>query len=188
MEMLPEIKNRKSPLVFSEKDVEKDKIVLLVEAARWAPSCFNKQPWNYVFVQRDDGTRKELEKALSLGNGWAGRAPYIVVVGAGPEEACRVNDIPYYAYDCGLSVMSLSLEAEHLGLRVHQMAGYDEKKVRKALGFPENYRIVVVFALGYEGESRKIWDKLEQNVKDRLAKPRERKPAKDNFFFGKFKL
>jgi nitroreductase len=187
MDILPEIAKRKSPLVFDEKkDVEKAKLDALIEAARWAPSCFNNQEWNYVFVGRNDSTRKAIEDALSLGNGWAKKAPYIVVVGADPDKGCKTNSLPYYAYDLGLSVMNLTIEAEHLGLRVHQMAGWNETKARKALGFPESFRVVVVFALGYEADAKKIFDKLEEKIKDRLARPRTRKEPGENFFLGRF--
>jgi nitroreductase len=187
MDILPEIRQRKSPLVFDErKEVGRAKLDAIIEAARWAPSCFNNQPWNYVFVGKGDDTRKGVEDALSLGNGWAKKAPYIVVVGADPKKACDTNGLPYYAYDLGLSVMSAAIEAEHQGLRVHQMAGWDEKKIAKAAGFPENYRILVVFALGYEADVKRIMDKLEERIKDKLARPRTRKPAEENFFFGRF--
>lgn len=82
--------------------------------------------------------------------------------------------------------MSLAIEAEHQGLRVHQMAGWDERRVKKALGFLENYRVMVLFALGYEADVKRIWDKLEERIKDKLAKPRTRKQPNDNFFFGSF--
>jgi hypothetical protein len=67
------------------------------------------------------------------------------------------------------------------------MAGWDEKKVKKYLGFPENYRIIVVFTLGYEGQVKKVWDNLEEKIKNRIAKPRKRKPITENFFFNMFK-
>ncbi len=186
MDVIPELKNRESLLVFDERDVEKEKIQALIEAARWAPSCFNNQPWNFVFVRRGDSTRKGLEEALSFGNGWAKKAPVLVAVGAKPDEDCNSNGLPYYAYDAGLSVMSLVVEAESLGVRTHQMAGYDEGKARKALGFPEGYRVIVLFTLGYEADVKRVWDKLEQRIKDRLAQPRTRKPAEKNFFFASF--
>ncbi|UCH32610.1 MAG: nitroreductase family protein [Candidatus Bathyarchaeota archaeon] len=185
--ILQEIKDRRSPLVFKEDDVDKQKIKALIEAARWAPSCFNKQPWKYVFVHKNHSSRENLEAALALGNGWAKRAPYLVAVGANPNEACKTNGLPYYAYDIGLSVMTLVIEAEHQGLRVHQMAGWNEEKVKTALSFPENYRVVVVFALGYEGDAKSILERLEERVKERLAEPRKRNAPTKNFFFGAFK-
>jgi nitroreductase len=186
MDILPELTNRKSPIVFDERDIEKEKIDALIEAARWAPSCFNNQAWNYVFVHRGDSTRKNLEEALSLGNEWAKKAPYLVAVAARPDEDCKTNGLPYYAYDAGLSVMSMVVEAEHQGLGIHQMAGYAEEKARKTLGFSEGYSVIVLFALGYEGDIRAMWNKLEQRVKDELAQPRMRKPKEKNFFFVSF--
>jgi nitroreductase len=186
LKVLSEIKNRKSPLIFSEENVEKEKLDVLIEAARWAPSCFNNQPWNYVFVHKKDSSRKKLDQALWPGNGWARNAPYLVAVGVDPEEDCKTNGLPYYAYDVGLSVMTLTIEAEHQGLRVHQMAGWNEERVKIALDFPEKYRVMVVFAVGYEGESSKLWDRLEEKIKNRLTKPRERKPVETKFFFGKY--
>lgn len=185
-DILPELRKRKSPLVFSERDVEKEKLAALIEAARWAPSCFNNQSWNYVFVHRNDVSRRDLEGALSIGNGWARKAPYLVAVGARPEEDCKNNDLPYYAYNAGLSVMCLTIEAEHQGLRVHQMAGWQEEKAKKALGFPQDFRVIVIFALGYESDVKSVWDTLEEKIKERLAQPRQRKPAEANFFHGTF--
>ena len=186
MVLLKEIRKRRSPLVFRGDDLEKHKIEALVEAARWAPSCFNKQPWKYVFVHKKDPSRRNLEAALALGNGWAKRAPYLVAVGANPDEACKTNNLPYYAYDIGLSVMTLSIEAEHQGLRVHLMAGWNEVEVKHALGFPERYRVIVVFALGYESDVKSIWENLEERIKEKLAGSRKRKPVNQNFFFNKF--
>jgi hypothetical protein len=134
MDIVPELKNRESPLVFNEKDVEKEKIEALIEAARWAPSCFNNQPWNSAARATFLST-----KMTQHGKTWRkhylletdGRRTILVAVGAKPDEDCDVNGLPYYAYDAGLSVMSMVVEAEHLGLRTHQMAGYDEKKLEK---------------------------------------------------------
>jgi len=186
MELLSEIKNRQSVIVFQDRDVENEKIDILIEAARWAPSCFNKQDWNYVFVSKKDETRSAFEDALSLGNGWAKSAPYLAAVSANPDDACKTNNLPYYAYDLGLSVMSLVIEAEHQGLRVHQMAGYDEKKMKAALSFPASHRVVVIFALGYEGKIEKIKDKVTDMIKGQITQSRERKDPEKNFFFGKF--
>jgi nitroreductase len=180
--ILPELGKRKSPLVFDERDFENEKLETLVEAARWAPSCSNNQSWNYVFVHKKDATREALEAALTRGNAWAKKAPYLVAVAADPEQDCRDNDLPYYAYNAGLSVMCLVVEAEHLGLRVHQMAGWDERKVKQALGYPTNFRVIVMFALGYEADIKSIWDTLDERTRNKLARPRQRKSPNENFF------
>ncbi len=184
--ILAELRNRMSPIVFDETDFEKEKLPTLVEAARWAPSCSNNQSWNYVFVNKKDTTRMALEDALSRGNAWAKKAPYLVAVAADPDQDCKDNGLPFYAYNAGLSVMCLTIEAEHLGLRVHQMAGWDEQKVKQALGYPSNFRVIVMFALGYEANIKSIWATLDDRTRNKIAKPRERKPPSENFFSGNY--
>jgi len=186
MEILPEIEQRISSYVFKSDEVEPEKVKALVEAARLAPSCFNNQEWNYIFVHKDDPQRNQFENAFSLGNEWAIRAPILVAVASNPSQDCKTNGLPYYAYDAGLSVMSLVIEAEHQGLRVHQMAGYNEENVKKALMIPEGYRVIVLFAVGYEGEIKGILDALTDKVKNRLTRARTRKPVSDNFFKDRF--
>jgi len=184
--ILAELRNRMSPIVFDETDFEKEKLATLVEAARWAPSCSNNQSWNYVFVHKKATTRMALEDALTRGNAWAKKAPYLVAVAADPDQDCKDNGLPFYAYNAGLSVMCLTIEAEHLGLRVHQMAGWDEQKVKQALGYPSNFRVIVLFALGHEANIKSIWATLDERTKNKIAKPRERKPPSDNFFSGNY--
>jgi hypothetical protein len=82
--------------------------------------------------------------------------------------------------------MCLTIEAEHLGLRVHQMAGWDEQKVKQALGYPPNFRVVVMFALGLEADVRSMWEGLDEKTRNKIAKPRERKPLAENFFSGRY--
>jgi nitroreductase len=184
--ILAELRNRMSPVVFDETDFEKEKLPTLVEAARWAPSCSNNQSWNYVFVHKKDTTRMAVEDALSRGNAWAKKAPYLVAVAADPDQDCKDNGLPFYAYNAGLSVMCMTIEAEHLGLRVHQMAGWDEQKVKQALRYPSNFRVIVIFALGYEANIKSIWATLDERTRNKIAKPRERKPPSENFFSGNY--
>jgi nitroreductase len=184
--ILAELRNRMSPIVFDETDFEKEKLSTLVEAARWAPSCSNNQSWNFVFVNKKDTTRMALEDALTRGNAWAKKAPYLVAVAADPDQDCKDNGLPFYAYNAGLSVMCLTIEAEHLGLRVHQMAGWDEQKVKQALGYPSNFRVIVMFALGYEANIKSIWATLDERTRNKIAKPRERKAPSENFFSGNY--
>lgn len=186
MDVLSEIQQRYSPNTMAETDVAEEELLPLIEAARLAPSCYNNQGWHYVFVHRSDRNRSELEEALSLGNGWAKKAPYLVAVGANPESDCKTNDVPYYAFDAGLSVMSLIIQAEHQGLRVHAMAGYDEDRVRRSLGFKSDQRIVVLLALGHEAEASTIKEKVVSKGKDLLTKSRQRKPISENFFRGEY--
>jgi nitroreductase len=186
MDVLKEIKHRYSPNTMAETDISEDQLHTLIEAARLAPSCYNNQEWHYVFVHRSDETRPNLEDALSLGNGWAKKAPYLIAVGANPTMDCKTNSIPYYAFDAGLSVMSLIVQAEYQGLRVHAMAGYDEDKVRQSLGFKSNQRIVVLLAPVHEAKASSIKEKVVSKGKEFITKSKERKPASENFFLGEY--
>jgi nitroreductase len=187
MEVLEVIKSRRSIYNFSEKDIEKTKIVALIEAARLAPSSFNNQPWKYVFVHRKDKNRRALEDALAVTNGWAKKAPYLIVLFSRGKDDTTYNEIPYYLYDCGLSAMSLVLEAEHQGLRAHQMAGWSANKVRDVVGIGEDYTPVVMIAVGYEEKNPRLLQRFLGALKDGLIRNRKRKSRNKISFFGKFR-
>jgi nitroreductase len=82
--------------------------------------------------------------------------------------------------------MCLAVEAEHLGLRVHQMAGWDEQKVKQALRYPSSFRVVVLFALGYEADVKSVWESLDERTRKKVLRTRERKPPSENFFSGSY--
>jgi nitroreductase len=131
-------------------------------------------------VDRNASSRPALEEALAKGNAWAKAAPLLVVVAAREGDDGFYNDVRYYLYDCGLSVMQFVLEAESQGLRAHQMAGWDGDKVRSALAIPQDYQPIVVFALGYEGRL----EDLEPSVQEKERKPRTRKELREIAFQG----
>lgn len=173
MNLLPEIANRKSPRAFQTRPVEEEKIRLLLEAFRWAPSSYNKQPWRLVLVT-DSVVREQMHEGLMSGNRrWAVRAPILVVIISRVEadDVRHDNAIPYYLYDCGQAAMSLVLQAEHMGLRCHQMAGWEQGPVRAALGIPDEEQPIVVMAIGYEGD---LAD-LDERSREKELIPRTRK-------------
>ena len=187
MEVMTEISGRYSPNSFSDEEIEGDKIDALIEAARRAPSSFNNQPWRYVFVSRNESSRKDLENSLALPNSWAKKASHLVVVFAREKDDKPYNKVPYHIYDSGLSAMSLVLEAEHQCLKCHQMAGFDPKKVRLALGIPEEYDVLVIIAVGYENKKLKISEKVGSKIKEKIIGSKNRKPFSEIAYFGKFK-
>jgi nitroreductase len=171
--LLPEIANRKSPRAFQLRLVEEEKIQLLLEAFRWAPSSYNKQPWRIVLVT-DPAVRERMHEGLMTGNRrWAVRAPILAVIVSRVEadDVRHDNAIPYYLYDCGQAAMSLVLQAEHMGLRCHQMAGWEQGPVRTALSIPDEEQPIVVMAIGYEGD---IAD-LDERSREKEMVPRSRK-------------
>jgi nitroreductase len=178
--LLPEIAKRKSPRAFQSRPVEEEKIRLLLEAMRWAPSSYNKQPWRIVLVT-DPAVRARMHEGLMPGNRrWAVKAPILAVVVSRVEadDVRHDSGIPYYLYDCGQAVMSMVLQAEHLGLRCHQMAGWEQGPIRAALHIPEEEQLLVLIAIGYEGD---IAD-LDERSRAKEMVPRTRKEVREFAF------
>ncbi len=170
------IRERWSPRAFSGAPVPRALLDSLVEAARWAPSCMNEQPWSFVLADRyaDPEGYARLESALMEGNRvWAGRAPVLGIVVA--RLAFTRDGAPnrWALYDTGQAVAQLALQAVAAGLRVHQMGGFDADKARRLLGIPEGYEPVAALAVGYPGDARE----LSPELLARELAPRQRRPA-----------
>ncbi|MBD3348711.1 MAG: nitroreductase [Candidatus Eisenbacteria bacterium] len=119
----------------------------LFGCARIAPSCFNNQPWRYVFA-REGEALEELKDALSKGNKWATAASMIVAVTSSPRFDCRIGKREYYLFDTGMATAFVILRATELGLVAHPIAGYSEKKAKRALGIPEDMRLITLVIVG----------------------------------------
>src|SRR6202040_1937413 len=144
------ITERWSPRAFSDKPVAPDVLASLFEAARWAPSSSNEQPWAYIVATRDD--RENFEKMLSVlvefNANWAKNAPVLALAIA--ELAFAKNNAPNRnaQYDTGAATALLSVEATAHGLAVHQMAGFDPEKARQVFGIPAGWEAIAALAIG----------------------------------------
>ncbi|MFH1404800.1 MAG: nitroreductase family protein [Patescibacteria group bacterium] len=167
--LLKELKDRKSVRAFADKEIEPEKLEALWEAAGWAPSSRNLQEWHYYAATGN--ARGKFKDVLMEGNEWALKAPLLIGVTRDTSIENSVQTREYGAYDVALSVMSLVIEAEHQGLRTHQMGGFDENVFRNNLNIPENEKPAVVIAVGYEGDI----DDLDGIALEKEKKPRERK-------------
>jgi nitroreductase len=150
--LVQEIAERKSVTNWTDKKISPETWAVLLEAARRAPSSWNHQPARYVIVD-DEESKKRLCEALHRTNSWAARAAGLVVQVAAPEDDDVVDGKTYYLYDCGLSMMSLVYQAQSMGITSRQMIGWDESEVKRILGIPERYRVVVITGLGYPSTS-----------------------------------
>ncbi|HEU5147814.1 MAG TPA: nitroreductase family protein [Chryseosolibacter sp.] len=170
------IKNRRSRRAYSDKLVEPEKIHSLFEAARWAPSSLNEQPWYYVYATRSQELWHKIFDSLNEGNKiWAANAP-LLICSLARKNFIRFNTPnPSARYDLGAANAFLSLQAAHLGLNVHQIAGFDGNTIIKNLGVPDRYEPVIVMAIGYPGDIQTLPDKL----KEREVAPRERYVKKE---------
>ena len=193
MKILPEIQTRRSPIIFQNRPVEQEKIEVVLEAARWAPSSYNHQPWRYIVVNENEALNKA-RKGLVAGNFWAKQAPILIIALSKPEFDDTVDGKEYYLYDTGQSVMSLALEAEHLGLSTHQMLGFTEATIKKEFAIPDPWRVIVLIALGYEADMardkrgivQKLGMQVFEKIRERMVKPRERKSLQEIASFNTF--
>lgn len=173
------LKHRWSPRSFSPRPVEPEKLLSLFEAARWSPSGGNTQPWAFLITRSAEPEAHErLLSALGERNRlWARHAPVLVLSLARTErEDGKPN--PYALYDLGQAVAHLSIEAEAVGLRVHQMAGFDPQKARELFSIPAGYQPATVFAIGYQGDP----ENLPDEQREREIAPRARKPLEEFVF------
>jgi nitroreductase len=170
--ILEVIQARRSRRAYSNQPVEAEKINALFEAARWAPSSVNEQPWLYLYATKDQTELwHKIFDALNEGNKvWAQNAP-LLIVSLVRKNFIR-NDIPNQSarYDLGAANAFLSLQAAHMGLNVHQMAGFNGLGLKENLNIPDMYEPVVILAIGYAGDVQMLPDHL----KARELAPRER--------------
>ena len=171
-DILELIKNRRSRRAFINKHIEPEKIKSLFEAARWAPSSVNEQPWAYVYATVDQPELwNKIFDALNEGNKiWAKEASLFIV--SLSRKTFSKNERPNGSakYDVGAANAFLSLQATQLGLNVHQMGGFDHNVLRQNLNVPENFDIGVVMAIGYAGNPAK----LPMPLQERELSPRMR--------------
>ncbi len=166
-----------------DRPVEPEKIQALIEAARWAPSCFGDEPWRYVICNRysnHDAWERALS-CLSEGNrDWAVNAPLLLLVCA--NTVFRKNGKPnrWAQYDTGAASMSLCIQATDLGLMVHQMGGYDTKQAAKLFNVPDTFTSMAMMAVGYQFSREELGDDLS----DRELSERQRSDLNELFFDG----
>lgn len=178
------LRRRWSPRAFSPRPVEPEKLRSLLEAARWAPSSYNEQPWSFLVATGDN--RQEFERMVSVladSNAlWAGQAPVLVLSVAKTYYERNRKPNRHAFHDVGLAVANLSFQAIALGLYVHQMAGFDVEKARKLFAIPEGYEPVAAIAIGYLGDP----ETLSEPLREREGAPRQRKPLEDFVFTGRW--
>ncbi len=179
--IIPLIEKRWSPRSFLDRAVEPEKLRSCLEAARWAASCFNEQPWRYIVaVSGDEPGFKRLADCLVPGNSWARQAGVLIISVASMKFANNGNPNRHAFHDVGLATAHLVLQATELGLSVHQMAGFDRQKAREACSIPEDFDPVAFLAMGYAGEPDRLSDELQK----RELAPRVRRSQTDFVFNG----
>ena len=174
------LRQRWSPRAFSGRSMKPGQLLSLLEAARWAASSFNAQPWSFIAALREDEELfGRLFECLRPGNqAWAGKASALLLsVAASVDEDGDPNR--YALHDTGMASASLALQATSMGLYAHMMGGFEREKAREEFEVPEEYALGAMIAVGYLGEA----SDLPAGLRLREVQPRERKPLRD-FVFG----
>jgi len=178
------IQNRWSPRAFGDKLVPQEVLRSLFEAARWAPSSNNEQPWAYIVATKDDpeNFEKSLGALVEFNANWAKKAPVLVIAVA--ELAFAKSNAPNRnaQYDVGAASLQLSIEATARGLVVHQMAGFDPETAKEAYDIPQGWEPIAAMAIGYPGDASSLPEPLQSREKA----PRSRKRIREFVMSGQW--
>jgi len=166
------LQKRRSGRAFALQAVTHETLLMLLEAARWAPSCSNFQSWRFVVASTPEALSR-LHEALNRGNAWAKRAPALIAV-ASRKDLGKVgaDGREFFLFDTGLGVGNLLIQAVSMGLMCHPMAGFDQQKAREALGIPADFTVICLIAAGYPGDPGVMED---EELRRRETAPRQRK-------------
>ena len=178
------INHRWSPRSFSDKAITYEDMGSLFEAARWAASSMNEQPWRFLYAYKGEEAHQLIIETLMEGNqGWASSAPVLIltIVDKFSSKSGKPNNAAIH--DLGLAVGNMSIQASAMGIGLHQMGGFFPDKAKALFDITDQYDIVTTLALGYFGEA----DELEEPLKSREMATRSRKPLEEITFHGKFK-
>ena len=177
---------RWSPRAFDSRPVEPEKLRSLFEAARWAASAYNAQPWYFIVAVKDDP--ENFQRLLGcfdqFNQDWAKNAPVIALSVASLNFESTDQPNRHAFHDVGQATASLAMQAAMLDLQIHQMGGSLPGEARKVFGIPPGYEAVAGVALGYQGDPASLPDKLRQ----RETAPRQRKPLTSFVFTGHWGL
>jgi len=161
-------------------EVSTDVLRTILEAARWAPSANNSQPWRFIVARRGSDAFTTVHDALlGFNQAWADSAAVLIVNIAETADA-EGKPRPWARYDLGQAVAHLTVQAQHEGLHTHQMGGFDAARIAEAFGLADNLEVVSITAIGVLGDV----DALPEPLREREVAPRLRKPLDELVVVG----
>ena len=175
---------RWSPRAFTGQTIPVETLLTLFEAARWAPSAFNSQPWRFVYARRDTPAFESfLSFLIPYNQSWAQAASALVVILSKPTFVPPGKSEPTTSasasFDAGAAWASLALQAYKLGWATHAMTGFDAEAARRTINAPADYRLEVVAAIGKRGDAATLPSHLAER-----EKPNARRPVSETAFEG----
>ena len=173
------IAKRWSARAFSTSPVERSKLLSVLEAARWAPSSRNEQPWRYIVFTNDNPEKlKKAQSVLKDINNYAKRAPILICAITKKTYSDNGNYNRLHFHDLGAANENMFLEAFNQGLIMHEMGGFDAQKAREVFNIPEDFEVGIMIAIGYQD----IHQVLPESLIQKAYLPRERKPLSEIAF------
>jgi len=154
----------------------------LLEAARWAPSAFNEQPWRFIYAHKNSATfEKLLDSMVSVNQNWAKNAAVLVVVVSNTLSQRTGEPSPYHTFDAGSAWMSIALQGSISGLVIDAIGGFDREETRKNLAIPAEFKIEIIIAIGKPGNKESLSPELQAR-----EVPNNRKPLNEIVFEDTF--
>ena len=179
----PLILNRWSPRAMSGESLTEEELMSLFEAARWAPSSYNNQPWRFIYAHRETDAWGSLFGLLGEFNqGWTHKAAALVVVVAKTRFDYNGKPSVTHALDTGAAWENLALEASARGLVAHGMEGFDYKAAKEKLGVPDDHVVLAMIAIGKPGKKEDLSAELQER-----EVPSDRRPLSEIVMEGKFR-
>src|SRR3989344_7384431 len=182
-EINPLILNRWSPRSIKDENISDNELMSLFEAAKWAPSSRNGQPWRFIYAKKNTEHWNKFFSFLTDSNKlWCKNAPVLIVIISRKNFEQDNLFSRNHSFDTGAAWENLALEATNKGLMAHPMGGFDVDKARKVLEIPDEYEIEIMVAVGKRGAKENLPENLQQR-----EFPNGRKPLKEIIMEGKFK-
>jgi nitroreductase len=178
------ISERRSIRAFSDRRIDDDKLITLLEAARWAPSSMNEQPWRFIIARREntEAFNRMLASMNEQNRNWAKNASVILLTLAAKKISKFDHANEYAWHDVGLAVGNLSLQAMAMDIYLHQIGGFSKEAASQHFNVPDEFQPVSMIVLGYSGNV----ESLPIPLRERELMPRKRKPLSELVFINNF--
>lgn len=171
--------NRWSPRSYSDRKVSDEDLYTVLEAARWAPSSMNEQPWRFIVANTEEH-QKKFESFIMEGNRvWSDQVPILILVASYKHSGSFGGENKAHAFDAGSAWASMAFQAKLIGLSTHAMGGFDKEKAHEVLNVPDDYQLHAVIALGYQDDKGKLPEPLQER-----EVPSSRKPLTETVYIG----
>jgi nitroreductase len=178
----PILFHRWSPRAMSGEEISEQELMILFEAARWAPSSYNAQPWRFLYARRGTANwDRFFDLMVEFNQGWTKHAAVLMVVVSRKTFESNDQAAPTHSFDAGAAWQNLALQGSTMGLVVHGMQGFDYEKARAVLNIPEHFQVDAMIAVGKPGKREDLPEDLQER-----EQPSDRKPVAEIVIAGGF--